>query len=128
MRRAVDGQTADPARKLEATFDFLAAWFRTETFRGCPFISAAREYGERTNPVFQASVTHKRLVLAYFEELAYAAGYADPKRLAQEINLLHEGATAVAHITGSIEPAGTAKTMAARLIEAGHTARVEEPA
>lgn len=127
MRAAVDGVAADPAAKLLATFDFLAAWFATKTFRGCPFISAAREYGERTNPVFQESATHKRLVLAYFEELAYAAGYGDAKRIAQEINLLHEGATAVAHITGSSEAARTAKAMAARLIEAEHSGTQEHP-
>ena len=121
MRAAVDARAADPAGKLLATFDFLAAWFATKTFRGCPFISAAREYSERTNPVFQEAATHKRLVLAYFEELAYAAGYSDAKRIAQEINLLHEGATAVAHITGSSETAVTAKAMAAHLIGAANS-------
>ncbi len=120
MRAAVDGLAADPAAKLLATFDFLEAWFASKTFRGCPFISAAREYGERTNPVFQESATHKRLVLAYFEELAYAAGYGDARKIAREINLLHEGATAVAHITGSSEAAAMAKEMAVRLIAPEH--------
>jgi AcrR family transcriptional regulator len=105
MRRTVDALASDPRRKLLATFDFLAAWFKTETFHGCPFMSAAGEYSERTSPVFQESITHKRLVLAYFEELAHAAGHSEPKRMAQEINLLHEGATAVAHISGLAEAA-----------------------
>ncbi|MGI9407251.1 MAG: TetR/AcrR family transcriptional regulator [Hyphomicrobiaceae bacterium] len=116
MRRAVDARASEPREKLLATFDFLAEWFGDATFHGCPFVGAAGEYGERTSPVFLQAATHKRLVLAYFEELAHAAGFADPKRIAQEINLLHEGATAVAHMTGTARSAETAKATAARLI------------
>ncbi|MEA3276777.1 MAG: hypothetical protein U9Q81_16075 [Pseudomonadota bacterium] len=60
---------------------------------------------------------HKRLVIAYFEELARAAELKDPRRVAEQINLLHEGATAVAHITGDTTAAGMARAVAARLIE-----------
>ena len=66
---------------------------------------------------------HKRLVLAYFEELAHAARFAEPKRIAAEINLLHEGAIAVAQMTRTAEPARQAKRMAAQLLAAeGHAA------
>lgn len=59
---------------------------------------------------------HKRLVLAYFEELAFAAQFAEPKRIAAEINLLHEGATAVSQMTRSATPAGQAKRMAGHML------------
>lgn len=59
---------------------------------------------------------HKRLSLAYVEELAHAARFCDPQRVANEINLLQEGATAVAQITRSVEPALQAKRMATSLI------------
>ena len=59
---------------------------------------------------------HKRLVIAYFEELAYAARFAEPKRIAVEINLLHEGAMAVAQMTRIVEPARQAKLIAAQLL------------
>jgi AcrR family transcriptional regulator len=118
MRAFVDQRDRDPVARLIATFDFLEQWYCSDQFAGCPFINAAGEHGNKHDPIFQAASVHKRLVLGYLEELAYAAGFSEPKRLAAEINLLHEGATAVAQITRSPEPARTAKRLARRLLEA----------
>ncbi len=115
MRTYVDNSASRPADKLIATFDFLGDWFRDDTFYGCPFINAAGEYGDRTSPVFHAAILHKRLMVAYFEELARNAELADPKQIAEEINLLHEGAIAVAHITGDWGVAEKAKQAATKL-------------
>lgn len=116
MRVAVDRMAREPERKLLASFDVLEDWFRETSFYGCPFMSAASEYNVRSSPVFQEVVLHKRLMIAYFEELARAAGLDEPARIGEEINLLHEGATAVAQVSGDPESAGRAKAMAARLI------------
>lgn len=116
MRNYVDGKAKRLEDKLPATFDFLADWFDGDDFYGCPFINAAGEYGDRSNPVFQAAVLHKRLMVAYFEELARGAGFSKPKQLAEEINLLHEGAIAVAHITGDATVALKAKQAASKLL------------
>lgn len=118
MRAFVETRASDAVERLLATFDFLDAWFRDEGFRGCPFMSAAGEHKDTNNPVFRAAALHKRLVLAYFEELAHAARFAEPKRIAAEINLLHEGATAVAQMSRTGEPARQAKRMAAQLLGA----------
>lgn len=117
MRQAVDTSARELRQKLLATFDYLESWFKDRSFYGCPFMGAASEYGERLSPVFQEAVLHKRLMIAYFEELARAAELDDPRRVAEEINLLHEGATAVAHITGDPTTARKAKAVAARVIE-----------
>jgi len=117
MRASVDRAARDPKQKLLATFDFLEAWFKDKSFYGCPFISAASEYCERGSPVFQEVSIHKRLLVAYFEELARAANLDQPQRVAEEINLLQEGAIAVAHVTGDWKTARKAKDVAARLIE-----------
>jgi AcrR family transcriptional regulator len=118
MRAFVEQRADDPVERLLATFDHVEAWFRDEQFRGCLFVSAAGEHKDTANPVFRAAVLHKRLVLAYFEELAHAARFAEPKRIAAEINLLHEGATVIAQMTRTAEPARQAKRMAARLLAA----------
>lgn len=118
MRAFVEQRAIDPIGRLLATFDCLEAWFRDERFRGCPFVSAAGEHKDTANPVFRAAALHKRLTLAYFEELAHAARFAEPKRIAAEINVLHEGATAVAQMTRTAEPARQAKRMAAQLLAA----------
>ena len=118
MREAVDKSASEPKDKILATFDFLEAWFKDDVFYGCPFMGAASEHDNRDHPVFQAAILHKRLSLAYLEELAYAAGLNDPKELAAEINLLHEGAASVAHVSGKPEVAAMAKSIAEKLIEA----------
>lgn len=118
MRAMVEARATDPRQRLLATFDFIEEWFRSESFHGCPFVGAAGEHAPRGNPVFQEAAVHKRLVKAYFEELARAAGLPEPKAVAEEINLLHEGAVAVAHVTGELGAARTAKAVAARLIGA----------
>ena len=117
MRAGVDRLASKPIEKLLATFDVLEDWFRGKSFYGCPFMSAASEYNARNSPVFQEVVLHKRLMIAYFEELARAAGLSDPAGLAAQINLLHEGATTVAQINGDPAMARLAKSMAAQLIE-----------
>ncbi len=117
MRQAVDKKAKEPREKLLATFDFIEKWFKDKSFFGCPFMSAAGEYGERLSPVFQEAFSHKRLTVAYFEELTRAAKLKDPRRIAEQINLLHEGATAVAHISGDPKAARKAKIIAVKLIE-----------
>lgn len=120
MRAAVAKAGADARRQLLATFDYLERWFGDEAFHGCPFASAAGEYSDRKNPVFQETVMHQRLLTAYFEELARAAQLAEPKRVAEQVNLLHEGATSMAHVSGDPGVARRAKAIAAQLIyEAG---------
>ena len=116
MRAAVEASGRPRGEKLLATFDFLEAWFRDDNFHGCPFISAAGEFGDQPSAVFQEAAMHKRLIIAYLEELARADGLPQPEKLAEEINLLHEGATAVAHITGDPAAAGKAREVAERLV------------
>ncbi|MEY9626225.1 TetR/AcrR family transcriptional regulator [Sinorhizobium fredii] len=118
MRAFVEQHASDPVGRLLVTFDFLETTVRDKQFRGCMFMSAAGEHKDTVDPVFRASAMHKRLVLAYFEELAHAARFADPKRIAAEINLLHEGAVAVAQMTRTAEPVRQTKRMADRLLAA----------
>src|SRR5919107_1438607 len=127
MRAFVEQRTSDPVERLLATFDCLETWFRDARFRGCPFVSAAGEHKDTANPVFRAAALHKRLTLAYFEELAHAARFAEPKRIAAEINLLHEGAIAVAQMSRTAEPARQAKRMAAQLLAAEGQAAEQSP-
>ncbi|OCP03038.1 TetR family transcriptional regulator [Ensifer sp. LC499] len=117
MRTYVEQRTSDPVERLMATFDFLEACVRDSQFRGCIFMSAAGEHKEAADPVFRAALMHKRLVLAYFEELAHAARIAEPKRIADAINLLHEGAVAVAQVTRSAEPVRQSRRMAVTLFD-----------
>ncbi len=118
MRSHVERKGVASGDTLLATFDYLRKWFEDSEFFGCPFINAAGEYGDRNSSVFHAAMLHKRLMVAYFEELARASGFANPKEIAEEINLLHEGAIAIAHITGESSIAESAKEAARKLLKA----------
>ncbi|MBP1886346.1 TetR/AcrR family transcriptional regulator [Sinorhizobium mexicanum] len=118
MRTFVERNASDPVDRLLATFDFLETTVRDKQFRGCMFMSAAGEHKDSVGPVFRAALMHKRLVLAYFEELAHAVRLAEPKRIAAEINLMHEGAVAVAQMTRTAEPVRLSKRMAGQLLAA----------
>lgn len=116
MREFVEKRASDPAERILLTFDFLQLWFKDKDFRGCSFMAATGEHKDMVDPVFRAASMHKRLTLAYFEELAHAARLRDPRRVADEINILHEGATAVAQVVRSAEPGRQAKRMAAAIL------------
>ncbi|MFM9939933.1 MAG: TetR/AcrR family transcriptional regulator [Hyphomicrobiaceae bacterium] len=118
MRAFVEAASEDPRERLLATFGQLDLWLKDGEFKGCPFVAAAGEYGAPSDPVFQQARLHKRLYLAYFEELVRAARLFDPKRLAAQIVMLHEGAIAFAQVLGSNGVAATARAAAERLIEA----------
>ena len=98
--RQVEAQAHDPVERLYALFDVLGEWFEAADFRGCIFINAAAEYGDRANPIHIAVAEHKRLVEAYIADLTAAAGAQAPGQLARTLMLLMEGATALAHETG----------------------------
>ena len=122
MRIYVEQATPDPRERILATFGQLDLWLRDCEFKGCPFVAAAGEYGSATDPVFQQVRLHKRLYLAYFEELVRAARLPEPKRLARQIVMLHEGAIAFAQVLGPDGVAETARLAAERLVsEAGTT-------
>lgn len=116
MRTFVEEHATDPLHRLLSTFDFLETAVDDQRFRGCIFVSAAGEHKDTVDPVFRAAVMHKRLTLAYFEELAYAARLVEPKRVAAEIHLLHEGAMVVAQINRTAEPVRQARQMAQKLL------------
>ncbi len=114
--RAVERRAAAPRDRLLAIFDALEEWFCRNDFTGCTFINAAAEYTAQHDPIHALSAEHKRLVEAYVRELAEAAEAADPDALARSLMLLFEGATALAHVTGTPDWARHARAAAEVLI------------
>ena len=65
MRSFVENASADPRERILATFSQLAIWLEAKSFAGCPFMSAASEFGGDANIVLKQVQMHKRLYLAY---------------------------------------------------------------
>jgi AcrR family transcriptional regulator len=117
LEGAIVAAGSSPVRRLLAVFDWLAAWFKTDDFRGCGFIRAMSEYPDPDHPVHRAAWRHKQAVNARLRELATEAGARHPAELADALSLLIDGAILAAHATGSATSAATAKATAASLLK-----------
>ncbi len=117
-----DGLTAavealdDPRERLLAVYDYLAAWFAEDTFRGCGFINAFGELGPSSPEVAAYAREHKRTFQHQLSLLVAAAGV--DASLAPQLAILAEGAQTTAAIEGSPEAAAHARRAAETLIAA----------
>jgi AcrR family transcriptional regulator len=108
---------ADPAAALLAIFDALDEWEREGgAARGCAFVDAAAELGDRDHPAWSEISAHKEGVRARLVELAGDAGHADAEALADRLLLLYEGALS-ALLVGYLErPIAQAREVAEALV------------
>ena len=109
---AVQGDGGDPVARLLGVFDWLAAWFGSEDFRGCRFLNAAVQLPDPAHPAFGIPAAHKESVRVLLVELGREAGAPDPEELAHQIALLIDGAIMHALLEGGPAPAGRAKHLA----------------
>ena len=109
------GSTA--RERLLSIFDAHDAWFNESTFSGCMFINAAAEFAPHDDPNHKVCAEHKRLVRDYICDLATQANAEDPKALAAQLNLLLEGSIVEAHVSGNLDAAKLAKSMAREIVD-----------
>jgi AcrR family transcriptional regulator len=113
VMHADDSET--PRQRLLAVFDGHTA--PGETFRGCPFHNAAVEAAGSLSGV-QDIVRSSKLGFAdWLTELAGQAGVADPRKLADQLAVLYEGAGALATSLDDPAPWARAKKAAEVLID-----------
>ncbi|MFC7306633.1 TetR/AcrR family transcriptional regulator [Streptomyces monticola] len=105
------------AERILATFDALGEWMRRENPRGCGFVNAAAELADAGHPGRAVIAGQKRWMRGYLGELCELTGAGDPGRLADELLLLHEGATVLNGLDVVREAAGVAREMAAAALE-----------
>ena len=117
FRAAVEERTDDPRERLYAIFDVFEEYFSDPQFRGCTAINFSAEVANTNSKIHQLAWAHKEQVRQYIETLAESTGIANAKELAEELLLLINGATVIAHLSSSNEPAKQAKRAAQSLIE-----------
>lgn len=120
LRGRVEELSPDPAGRLLAVFGALEEWFGLPHFRGCLLTNVVTALPDPT-PARALLAAHKAAVRAYFEELAAQADARDPARLADEVLLLMEGATAVARADQDPAAARRAQVVARTLLTAQTT-------
>jgi AcrR family transcriptional regulator len=109
-------RVATPRDRLLAIFDYLAAWFGQDSFRGCGFINSFAELGAVSPEVAEYAREHKVSFQRYVGALAEEAGA--PPYLAPQLAILAEGAQTTAAIAGTPDAAGHARGAASVLIDA----------
>ena len=115
MKR-VAGRARAPAEALLAIFDVLAELQKRKEFRGCAFINACAEYGDRDSPIHSLAAEHKRLILAFVRTLAEDAGARDPEGLARQLCILMDGVIVTAQVSGDAQAARSARDVAELLV------------
>ncbi|GAA3352558.1 TetR/AcrR family transcriptional regulator [Saccharopolyspora gregorii] len=109
------------AEQVLAVFDWLHEWFSEAGFHGCAFLNSFGELGA-TSPAVAAVVReHKTEVQRYLATLLTDAdadaGEARAGALAEQLNVLVEGAITTAAITGTPAPAHHARAAAEALLD-----------
>lgn len=104
--------------RLLRTFDALGEWMREIGPRGCAFVNALAELPDPDHPGRAVIDDQKRWLRDYLTELAADTDAAQPRTLAEQMLLLHEGAI-VAYASRAVEdPIARAKQAAGVLIAA----------
>lgn len=107
-----------PVGQLLAIFDVFGEWFQNPDFDGCAFLTTMLETSDRADdPVYLASVRHLANVRRYLEDLAVAAGIADPDGFARQWHILMKGSIMAAH-EGDVLAASRARAMGVLLLRA----------
>ena len=107
--RAEASRGDDPRSRLEGILDMIAATVSQRQWRGCPFLNTGTEFPEPDHPARAIILANKQAVRVRLRTLAAAAGARDPDVLAQQLQLLIDGAYAIGQ---SLGPEGPAKTVA----------------
>ena len=108
----------EPQARLEAILDMVAATVSHPKWRGCPFLNTTTEFPEPDHPARCVILAHKGAVRQRLRDLAAATGARDPDLLAQQLQLLIDGAYAIGQSLGSDGPAGTIASAGRALIAA----------
>jgi AcrR family transcriptional regulator len=123
QQRITAGLAARPEngrRRLLQLWDVLAEWFAAEDFRGSLITNAAVELRARPeHPAHQVVAAHRAWVQQVLEQLATAAGLADPPGAAEQLHLLVEGAIARAVSRQRDTAAASGRALAAALLAGG---------
>jgi AcrR family transcriptional regulator len=126
MMKFVDARAASPRDRIVAVFDFHEQWFNEDDFCGCMFINASAEFSDPTSAPRLVAAEHMRAIVRYLARLCQECGFARPEHVADQLNILLEGAIVTARVVGQVQNAGAdpgaparlARDMAQRILDA----------
>ena len=108
----------DPRAQILAYFDALAERMEAPAYRGCGLSNAAVEYPDPKHPGRVVAVAHKDQMRKRLRALTRGMDARKPKKLADSLMLLMEGAFVTRQLFDGAGPAGAARGAAEALIAA----------
>src|ERR1700755_2437085 len=113
---------SDPRQQIIEFFDVQKITGRMLT-RGCLGMKAAQEYVGKHTDIVALGRCAASLGETKFLELCKRAGFAEPARVAKQLNLIFQGALSLSHASGDTSPFLLAKDMASAILEKAAVAR-----
>jgi AcrR family transcriptional regulator len=108
-----------PARsQILGYFDRLERLFAEGGFRGCPYVNAVTEIGDRKHAAARIALQFKEQRVAWYRTLLERIGVAEPQRLAMQLQLLVEGAISAVLVSNDPSVARDARAAAEVLLDA----------
>ena len=108
-----------PAREqILAYFDRIAAMVADGSFRGCPYVNAVTEIGDRRHAAVTLAVQFKEQRRQWYKALLERLQVRDPDTLATQLQVLVEGVLATALVRGDTGAARAARAAAEVLLDA----------
>ncbi|TCP56288.1 TetR family transcriptional regulator [Tamaricihabitans halophyticus] len=113
-----EASRSSPVRRVLLVFDALQDWMDEKCPRGCAFVNAYAELPDDGHPGRTVIAEQKQWLFERIHELARATGARAPRKLAEELAVLLEGAMVVR--TAGVIPDGiaVAKRTARKLVAA----------
>ena len=116
MIRLHGGPTA--IGQLFAVMDVVEQVIESDDFQGCIFVNVSMEFPLPHDPAHVLASKNKQAIEQIVRRLAVDAGAADPRRLAQELCLIMEGAYVTRQVTGNRDTINVARSIADLVIGA----------
>jgi len=91
----------DPRAQLGGVLEVVMGRTLDRDYRGCPFLNTATEFPDRSLPANSLIRERKLEVNAKLQEIAAAAGVRDPQMLANQLQLIVDGAYAAGQTLGA---------------------------
>lgn len=118
LRERIQKAAGPDARgQILAMFDVMQEIMRDPEYHGCMFLNAAVEFPQPHHPAHQSARQAKADSLALLEDLAQRAGAGDPQSLAQEIDMIIEGALITQQVSPDSDVCRVARRAAETLLE-----------
>ena len=107
----------DARAQMMAMFDVIRDVIHDPEYHGCIFLNAAIEFPNPHHPAHQSARKAKADGIAFLADLAERAGARDPLALAQQIDMIIEGALITRQVAPECDVSAIARRAATTLME-----------